>query len=95
MSIRKKLKAKPAPRQRDAAVDGVELTPRVPARVTKPGRSEAPKTETAGKREADDYARIAEMLGTTDVDFAKGIYAQLISASSRGDVWAFFLAGRA
>ncbi len=34
---------------------------------------------------ADDSARIMEMLGTTDLDFAKGIYAQLISASSRGD----------
>jgi hypothetical protein len=79
------LKAEPAPRQRKATADGVEPTPRSPARVTKPGRSEAPKTETAGKPEADDYARIAEMLGTTDVDFAKGIYAQLISASSRAD----------
>jgi hypothetical protein len=98
MSTRaKKLKAEPASRQRDAAVDGVEPTPRLPARVTKPGRSEAAKTQTAGNRgvdkssessvanEADDYARIAEMLGTTDVDFAKGIYAQLMSASSRAD----------
>jgi hypothetical protein len=90
MSIRKKLKAKPAPRQRDTAVDGVEPTPRLPARVTKRGRSETAKTvessqNSAPPNETEDCARIAQMLGTIDPDFARGIYRQLISASSRGD----------
>jgi len=95
----KKLKNEQASRERGATATSLEQTTPVPARLPKRGRSDGPKTETPTPRsgdkssvtspdhpnEADDYARIMEMLGTTDLDFAKGIYAQLISASSRGD----------
>jgi hypothetical protein len=95
----KKLKNEPASRQRGAMAHGLEQTTPVPARLPKRGRSDEPTTETKTPRSgdksaasspdhtngADDCARIMEMLGTTDPDFAKGIYAQLISASSRGN----------
>jgi hypothetical protein len=95
----KKLKKEPAWRERGATANSLEQTTPVPARVPKCGQSGNPKTKTATPRSrdkssatspdhpngADDCARIMEMLGTTDPDFAKGIYAQLISASSRGD----------
>jgi hypothetical protein len=95
----KKLKNEPSSRGRGATANSLEQTTPVPARLPKRGRSDGPKTETPTLRsddkssatspdhpnEADDCARIMEMLGTTDLDFAKGIYAQLISASYRGD----------
>jgi hypothetical protein len=95
----KKLKSGPASRDRGATANSLEQMTPVPARLPKRGRSDRPKTGTpilrggdkssATSRDhsngADDCARIMEMLGTTDPDFAKGIYEQLISASSRGD----------
>lgn len=95
----KKLKNEPASRERGATAHSVEQTTPVPAGLPKRGRSDEPKTETKTPRSgdksaatspdhpngADDCARIMEMLGTTDLNFAKGIYTQLISASSRGD----------
>jgi len=95
----KNLKNEPASRERSTTAHGLEQTTPVPARLPKRGRNDEPKTETKTPRSgdkssassadhpngADDCARIMEMLGTADLDFAKGIYAQLISASSRGD----------
>jgi hypothetical protein len=95
----KKLKKEPASRERGATANSLEQMTPAPARVPKRGQSDEPKTKTPTRRSgdkssatspdhpnrADDCARIMEMLGTTDLDFAKGIYAQLISASSRGD----------
>jgi hypothetical protein len=95
----KKLKTEPASQERGATANSLEQTTLVPTRVPKRGRSGGSKTKTPTRRSgdkssatspdhpngADDCARIMEMLGTTDPDFAKGIYAQLISASSRGD----------
>jgi hypothetical protein len=92
------LKKELASRERRATVSSLEQTTPVPARLPKRGRNGEPKTETPTSRsgdkssatspdhpnEADNCARIMEMLGTSDLDFAKGIYAQLISASSRG-----------
>jgi hypothetical protein len=87
----KKLKQQPTSRTRDAtATSG-------PARLPQAGRSDRRKTKTPAPRtgdnlpatspvhrnEADDCAQIMETLGTTDPDFAKGIYAQLVSASFR------------
>jgi hypothetical protein len=95
-----KLKNGPASRERGATANSLEQMTPVPARLPKRGRSDWPKTETPTARSgdkssatspdhppngADDCARIMEMLGTTDLNFAKGIYTQLISASSRGD----------
>jgi hypothetical protein len=92
----KKLKKEPAAQERGATANSLEQTTPVPARLPKRGRSGEPKTKTPTPRsgdtatspdhrnEADDCARIMEMLGTTDLDFAKGIYSQLISASYRG-----------
>lgn len=94
-----KLKKEPASRERGATANSLEQTTPVPACVPKRGRSGGSKTKTPTPRSgdkssatspdhsngADDCARIMEMLGTTDPDFAKGIYAQLISASYRGD----------
>jgi hypothetical protein len=95
----KKLKNEPASRERGATATSLEQTTPVPARFPKRGRSDGPKTQTPTPHngdkssatspdhpnEADDCTRIMAVLGTTDPDFAKGIYAQLISASSRGD----------
>src|SRR6516164_8265958 len=95
----KKLENGPASRERGATANSLEQMTPVPARLPKCGRSDGPRTETPTARSgdksstsspddpngADDCARIMEMLGTTDLDFAKGIYTQLISASSRGD----------
>ncbi len=92
----KKLKKEPASRERGRAANSLEQTTPVPGHLPKRGQSGEPtKTPTprsADKssttsldhpNEADDYARIMELLGTTDLNFAKGIYAQLISVSSR------------
>src|SRR5690242_19945316 len=98
MSTRpKEFKNRPASRERGASAHGPEQMTRVPARVPKEPRSNGP-TEAAPpsgdkpsghtadhQTESDDCARIMEILGTSDPDFAKGIYAQLISASSRTD----------
>jgi hypothetical protein len=96
----KKLKSVSSPQERGMAPNGREQTKPVPAPLPNGGRSEESKTETPTPRsgdkssaisadhhrsEADDFARLMEILGTTDPDFAKGLYAQLISASSRGD----------
>jgi hypothetical protein len=95
----KELKNQPASPERGATANSLDQTPPVPARSPKPGRSDRPKSKTPTPRSGDkssatspdhpngtdDCARIMEMLGTTDLDFAKGIYAQLISASSRAD----------
>jgi hypothetical protein len=94
----KKLKNGPASRERGATANSLEQMTPVPARLPKRGRSDESKTKTPtpSNRDkssatspdhpnaADDCARIMEMLGTTNLDFAKGIYDQLISASSRG-----------
>jgi hypothetical protein len=94
----KKLKNEAASRVRGATANSLEQTTSVPARVPRRGRSDEPKTEAPTARSgdksaascpddpngADDLARCMEMLGTTDLDFAKGIYRQLISASSIG-----------
>jgi hypothetical protein len=94
----KKLKNEPSSRARGAAANTLEQTT-LPTRLPEHGRSDGPRNETPTPRSGDkssvtspdhpsgaeDYARIMEILGTTDLDFAKGIYAQLISASSRGD----------
>jgi hypothetical protein len=75
-----------------------EQTKPVPTPLPERGRTEGSKTETATRRsgdkslaispdahsEADEYAHVMEMLGTTDPNFAKGIYAQLMGVSSRG-----------
>jgi hypothetical protein len=95
----KKLKSELTSQQRGATATSLEQTTPVPAPLPKRGRSDGPKTKTPTPHngdkssatspdhpnEADDCTRIMEVLGTTDPDFAKGIYAQLISASSRGD----------
>jgi hypothetical protein len=95
----KKLKKEPASRERGATANSLEQMTPVPARLPKRDRSDELKAETPTPRsgdkssatspdhrnEADDYARTMQTLGTTDLNFAKGIYAQLISASSRGD----------
>jgi hypothetical protein len=99
MSTAKKLNKEPASQERGPTSNSLEQTTPVPARLSKRGRSDGPKTETSTPRggdkssatspdhpnEADDCARIMEVLGTTDPDFAKGIYAQLIDASHRAD----------
>jgi hypothetical protein len=95
----KKLKNEPASRKGGATTNSLVQTMPMPAQVPKRDLSDGPKTETPTPRsrdkssatcpdhpnEADDWARISEMLGTTDPDFAKGIYQQLISASYRGN----------
>jgi hypothetical protein len=95
----KKCKSEPASQERGAMANSLEQTTPEPARVSKSGESGGPKTKTPTPRsddkssatspdhpnEADDYARIMEMLGTTDPAFAKGIYTQLLGASYRGD----------
>jgi hypothetical protein len=79
--------------------NSLEQTTPVPARFSKRGQSGGAKTKTPTPRSddkssatspdqpngGDDCARIMEMLGTTDPDFATGIYEQLIGASYRGD----------
>lgn len=95
----KALKSGPALPERGATANCPEQVTPVSAGLPKPGLSDRPKTKTSIPRssdkssttspdhpnEADDCARIMEMLGTTDLDFAKGIYAQLISVSTIAD----------
>jgi hypothetical protein len=95
----KKLKSELTSQERGTTANSRERTTTVPRPLPERGQSDGSKTETPTPRsgdkssatspdhrnEADDCARIMEMLGTTDPAFAKGIYAQLISASCRGD----------
>jgi hypothetical protein len=94
----KKSKSELSSQARSMTPDSREQTKPVPTPLPELGRSEGSKTEkpTSGssdkpsaispdpRSEADGYARVMEMLGTTDLNFAKGIWAQLIGASSRG-----------
>jgi hypothetical protein len=93
----KKSKIKPASGERGGAAKSVEQTTPGPVSLPKRGRSDGPKRATPAAPtsdkltapnhpdRADDYKKVMEALGTTDLDFAKGIYRQLISASSRSE----------
>jgi hypothetical protein len=95
----KKLKSELTSQERVATANSRAQTTPVPTPLAERGRSDGSKTETPAPRsgdrslaaspahriEDDGYAGLMEVLGTTDLDFAKGIYAQLTSASSRGD----------
>jgi hypothetical protein len=97
-TAQKKLKNQPGSPERGATANGLAQMAPMPARSPKE-QSGRPQTKTPtpssgddsseaspdAPNEADGCARIMAMLGTTDLQFAKGIYAQLISASSRAD----------
>jgi hypothetical protein len=59
---------------------------RLPQRETPAPRQDAQRLAIPPEhsKESDDFGPLMRMLGTTDRDFAKGLYVQLVIASSRG-----------